>query len=147
MLDDVKIPKDEYREFLGWKLNSLMEKRKDIQHAISEIEERLANDFSLPTKEDSGATSGESNTPVKNTRNSIGWKYRIREVLSIEDGRLTSAEVVNKLCESDTTINREVAIKSAGSALSTNSRNSDSMFIKEAVNGVFYYRNNPLYKE
>lgn len=148
MLADIKIDQDEYKEFLGWKLSILKDRQKKTDEEIAEIEKVLANGFSVETKDHSFLTkASKENEVVKNTRNSIGWKYKIQEVLGRADSRLTSSQIVSRICDMDSTINPDVATKSVGSALSTNSKNKDSMFIKETIQGVFYYINNPDYKE
>ena len=143
---DFKINRNEFKEFLQWKLSNAESQKLALEQEIAEIKEKLANNFSefdIDTKD----SSFQQLDGQKNTRNSVGWKYKAQEVLGEEDGRLTSADIVNKVCAKYPELQQEVAVKSIGSALSTNSKNEDSMFIKETIKGVFYYRNNPAYKK
>lgn len=91
-------------------------------------------------------------SPTEHTENkgrgNVGWKYKIDEVLRESVlGAMTSKEIVDAVCSTDRSLDKRVAIKSIGSALSQYSKPEKRKYLYTVKQGLKYYELNSDYVE
>jgi len=133
--------RDEYASFLRSKKESLLKE-------VGNIEERLAKLFSTASEDvsqDTKIKTGASNS----VRGSVGWKFKIDEVLKKATKPLTSNQILDKIIEVEPEIGdrRQGGRKSVSSTLSTNSLKATDRYIRATEKGIAVYSLNRTYGE
>ena len=145
-MSDFNLSPTEYTEYLQYKREKLLKQ-------VEEIDAKLAKIFSAsPSKHTELLPNfkyqNNGNNSVNSLRGSIGWKFIIDDFIKKATKYLSAMEIVDLVVSRpDNTISREVAIKSVGSALATNSTDKKKRYLWKKDKGLKIYTLNKDYKE
>jgi hypothetical protein len=134
----------EYLELLEYRIEKA---KKILQAAEDDLEKFKAkrngrmNGNEVAKQIPSAMNSALFELPTKSTRGSVGWKFIIDEILEEFRTRpLNSGEIIaNVMKRPVNRFSRDIATKSVGSALSTNSKGDNPRYKKIFDKGVYYY--------
>jgi hypothetical protein len=140
--------KKEFEEFLQKKIETLsseLSRIKVIKEKAFSI--KIADLDSLDKNtEDRRIGHRVIENVSRSTRGSVGWKYKVDEVLK-EYGELPFGKLLERIIAASPEIDKKVATKSVGSTLSVNTGKDNSRYNKKIERVVFYYSLNDDYKE
>jgi hypothetical protein len=147
-MEDFKIAKEEYLEFLQFKKESIIKKAHD---EALQLDEKIAKLFSEPQINGKKHRPKAESAPVirkakNNTRGSIGWKFIIDEVLKKTENALSQTEISNAVVNNpETPVSPAIAQKSVGSALRFNA--NKGRYLIRKIKGVKHYTFNKDFVE
>lgn len=145
MIKAIELSEQQQKEVLEFFKAKREQQAKDLEVTDGIIAKLLLNDSPPETNNN----SADDAIPSKGRGVIVPLKYKIDEILKSSETPLSARQIMNGLIRVDPDINKnENALrKTVASALSQNSKNDSSRYLRKNEMGLSYYSLNENYKE